>query len=59
MKKKQYIAPMTERIEVDTLYMIAGSKKKGWAIDNEDHDPNNIIDIEEDGTGDNEFLDLD
>ena len=56
MEKKTYITPeLLETVVCPTSIMVAS---EGWAIDN-DGDPNNIIVIGEDDSGDDEFIDLD
>ncbi|MBR5038063.1 MAG: hypothetical protein IKX65_05005 [Prevotella sp.] len=56
--KKKYIAPEMWITPLEVTHILARSKP-GYAVDNEEADDNNIIDIEEDpSTGDDEWLDL-
>ena len=55
--KKEYIAPEIWITSSEVIHILARSKP-GYAIDNEEADDNNIIDIEEDTSGDDEWLDL-
>ena len=57
MEKKTYITP--ELLETVACPMTIIAASEGWAIDNDDGDPNNIIVIGEDDSGDDEFIDLD
>ena len=55
--KKKYIAPKMETTPYEIVTIIARSKP-GYAIDNDEANDGNIIDIEEDTSGDGEWLDL-
>lgn len=56
--KKEYIAPEMWVTPYEAIHILARSKS-GYAIDNNDHDDSNIIDIEEDTSDDDdEWLDL-
>lgn len=64
--KKKYQSPTLELFPVEPFYLLEGSKKSGYAIDNDDANDDNIIPIEEDwtnpgGTGDDDgdFIDID
>lgn len=57
--KKFYIQPTTDVILSCLPKLLADSVPRGYAIDNYDADPDDIIDIYDDDTGDDEFLDLD
>ena len=64
--KKKYQSPTLELFPTESFYLLEGSKKSGYAIDNDDANDDNIIPIDEDwtkpgGTGDDEgdFVDID
>ena len=59
MSKNVYIRPRSETHEMRSAPLRAMSQVKGYAIDNYDADPENVIPFAEDPTGDDEFLDLD
>ena len=59
MSKNVYIRPRAESHEMKSAPMHAMSKVRVYAIDNQDSDPDKVINFAEDETGDNEFLDLD
>ena len=59
MSKSVYIRPRAESHEMKSAPMHAMSKVRGYAIDNYDANPENVINFAEDETGDDEFLDLD
>ena len=64
--KKPYFHPALELFPAEPFFLLEGSKVNGYAIDNDDADPENIIPIVEDptdpgGTGDDDddFIDID
>ena len=61
--KKVYIHPVTELYTIEPFYLLDGSKQvSGYAIDNDDADPENIFPIVEDPTDpddDDDFVDID
>ena len=62
--KKQYIQPLSELYSVEPFTsVLAGTdeKRTGYAIDNEEANPDNIIPIEEQSGSiwDNEFVEID
>lgn len=64
--KKKYQRPALELFPVESFCLLEGSKKSGYAIDNDDANDDNIIPIEEDwtnpgGTGENDddFIEID
>lgn len=59
MSKNVYIRPRAESHEMKSAPMHAMSKVRGYAIDNYDANPENVINFAEDETEDDEFLDLD
>ena len=59
MSKNVYIRPRAESHEMKSAPMHAMSKVRGYAIDNYDANPENVINFAEDENPDNKFLDLD
>ena len=64
--KKKYQSPTLELFPTEPFYLLEGSKKSGYAIDNDDANDDNIIPIDDDwtkpgGTGENDddFIDID
>ena len=61
--KKIYLRPALELIPTEPFYLLDGSKQvSGYAIDNDDADPESIFPIVEDPTDpddDDDFVDID
>ena len=63
--KKKYQRPELELIPTEPFYLLEGSKKSGYAIDNDDANDDNIIPFIEGPTPsgeegeDDEFIDID
>ena len=64
--KKKYQSPTLELFPTEPFYLLEGSKKSGYAIDNDEANDDNIIPFIEDptpsdGTGDDDgdFVDID
>ena len=63
--KKKYQRPEMELITTEPFYLLEGSKKSGYAIDNDDANDDNIIPFIEGPTPsgeegeDDEFIDID
>ena len=63
--KKKYQSPSLELFPTEPFYLLEGSKKSGYAIDNDDANDDNIIPFIEGPTPsgeegeDDEFIDID
>ena len=63
--KKKYQSPTLELFPTEPFYLLEGSKKSGYAIDNDDANDDNIIPFIEGPTPsgeegeDDEFIDID
>lgn len=60
--KKKYQRPEMELITTEPFYLLEGSKKSGYAIDNDNADPGFIIPIKEETEEDEDedgFVDID
>ena len=63
--KKKYQSPTLELFPTEPFYLLEGSKKSGYAIDNDEANDDNIIPFIEDPTPsgeegeDDEFIDID
>ena len=60
--KKPYRQPILELFPVEPFYLLEGSKKSGYAIDNDNADPGFIIPIKEETEEDEDedgFVDID
>lgn len=63
--KKKYQSPTLELFQTEPFYLLEGSKKSGYAIDNDEANDDNIIPFIEGPTPsgeegeDDEFIDID
>ena len=56
MKKKEYIQPLASIVRIESFAIL---KLSGYTITEEGERPGEIIEIVEDETGDDEFIDID
>lgn len=54
--KKEYIQPLTSIVRIESFAIL---KLSGYTITEEGERPDEIIEIVEDETGDDEFIDID